>query len=158
MTKIPLSKDVYDAIKAGFSLSEMEVYAFSDNTNKSLKKYLGNPAVAAHPEAFLDGVALRKRVCFIFSADTMTDYNNDIASYDAKAKELNEKYGDIVLTADQVEESGDGAYGLVGNRVVPFAQITTTEFPSGETTVEFPQNDVDNTDAKMLSELEFTEK
>lgn len=156
MKTIPLSKEVYDAIKAGFSLSEMEVYAF-DGSKKSLKKYLEIPAVAAHPEAFLDGVELRRRVCFIFSADTMTDYNNDIASYDAKAKQLNEKYGDIVLTAAQVDESADGAYGLIGSRVVPFARVTTTEFPSGETTVEFPQFDVDNKDAVMFSELEFTE-
>lgn len=156
MTTLPLSKEVYDAIKTGFSLSEMEVYAF-DGTKKSLKKYLEIPAVAAHPEAFLDGVELRRRVCFIFSADTMTDYNNDIASYDAKAKQLNEKYGDIVLTAAQVDESPAGAYGLIGSRVVPFAQVTTTNFPSGETTVEYPRADVEEADAKTLRELEFTD-
>jgi hypothetical protein len=156
MTTLPLSKDVYDAIKAGFSLSEMDVYNM-DGTQKSMKKYLNNPVVAAHTQAFLDGVELRKRVCFIFSADTMSDYNKDIADYDTKAKQLNEKYGDIVLTSAQVKESGDLGYGLVGSRVVPFARVTTTEFPSGKTTVELPRADVETADAKTSSELEFTE-
>lgn len=156
MTTLPLSKEVYDSIKAGFSLSELEVYAVSD-TKKGMEKYLKDPVVAAHPQAFLDGVELRKRVCFIFSADTTTDYNNDIAAYDVKAKQLNEKYGDIVLTAAQVDESPDRAYGLVGYRVVPFARVTTTVFPSEKTTVKMPREDVETADAKTRSELEFTE-
>lgn len=158
MTALPVTKEVYDAIKAGFSLSESEVYAF-DGTKKTMKKYLKDPAVAAHPEAFLDGVTLRKRVCFIFSADSMTDYNNDIAAYDVTAKHLNEKYGDIVLTAAQVDESPNrSAYGLIGSRVVPFARVTTTEFATGKTTVELPQADVAASDAKTSSELEFSEE
>lgn len=156
MTTIPLSKEIYDAIKAGFSLSEMDVYAFNGST-KAMKKYLKNPAVAAHPAAFLDGVQLRRCVCLIFSADTMNDYNRDVADYDVMAKWLNKKYGDIALTAAQVDESKDGAYGLIGSRVVPFAQITRTNFESGETTIEYPRADVEEADAKTLSELEFTE-
>jgi hypothetical protein len=157
MTTLPLPKEVYDAIKAGFALSEMEVYKV-DRTRKSMKEYLKNPVVAAHPEAFLDGVELRKCVCFIFSADTMSDYNKDIADYDAKAEQMNKKYGDIVLTSAQVNESKDMAYGLVGSRVVPFARITTTVFPSGKTTVELPRETVEAADAKTSNELEFTEE
>lgn len=156
MTTVPLSKEVYEAIRTGFSMSEMEVYAF-DGSKKAMKKYLKNPAIAAHPEAFLDGVKLRRRVCFIFSADTMNDYNNDVADYDETAKWLNKKYGDIALTAAQVDESKDGAYGLIGSRAVPFAQVTRTNFESGETTVEYPRADVEEADAKTLSEMEFTE-
>lgn len=156
MTNLPVSKEVYEAIKAGFALSEMEVYAL-DGNKKSLKKYMKIPVVAAHPEAFLDGVALRRCVCFIFSADTTTDYNNDVAAYDSKAKQLNKKYGDIVLTAAQVDESPEAAYGLVGYRVVPFARVTTTEFPSGKTTVKLPRAEVEAADEKVSSELEFTE-
>jgi hypothetical protein len=157
MTVLPLPKEVYDAIKTGFALPEMEVYKV-DGTEKSMKEYLKNPIVAAHPQAFLDGVELRKRVCFIFSADSMTDYNNDIASYDAKAKQLNQKYGDIFLTSAQVNESPDRAYGLVGYRVVPFAQITATEFPSGKITVKTPRANVEAADEATRSQLEFTEE
>lgn len=156
MTNLPVSKEVYEAIKAGFALSEMEVYAL-DGSKKSLKEYMKIPVIAAHPEAFLDGVALRRCVCFIFSADTTTDYNNDVAAYDAKAKQLNKKYGDIVFTAAQVNESRDGAYGLVGSRVVPFARVTTTDFTSGETTVKLLRAPVDAEDDKVSNELKFAE-
>lgn len=157
MTTLPLTKEVYDAIKAGFALSEMEVYKM-DGTKKSMKQYMKIPSVAAHPQAFLDGVALRKCVCFIFSADSMTDYNNDVAEYDAMARWMNKKYGDIALTAAQVDESRDQAYGLVGSRVVPFARVTTTEFPSGKTTVKMPREAVDAADAVITDQLEFAEE
>lgn len=156
MTMLPLTKEIYDAIKAGFALPEMEVYKV-DGTQQSIKQYMQIPSVAAHPQAFLDGVALRKRVCFIFSADSTTDYNNDVADYDDTAQWMNEKYGDIVLTAAQVNESKDQAYGLVGSRAVPFARVTTTEFPSGKTTVKMPRETVDAADAKVTSQLKFAE-
>ena len=157
MTKLPVTREVYEAIKAGFSLSEMEVYRF-ENTEKGMAKYLKNPAVAAHPEAFLDGVTLRERVCLIFSADTMSDYKKDIASYDATATALNRKYGNIVLTSAQVEEAGNLAYGLVGARTVPFTSITTTDFSTGTTTVETPGADIDAADAETSSQLEFADE
>lgn len=156
MTLLPLSKEVYEAIKAGFSLPEMEAYKV-DGTPKSLEKYMEIPSVAAQPEAFLDGVAVRKCVNFIFSADSTTDYNNDIARYDVTVKRLNQKYGDIFLTAAQVDESPDRAYGLAGYRIVPFARITTTVFPSGKTTVETPRADVEAADEATRSQFEFTE-
>lgn len=160
MTNLPVSKEVYEAIKAGFALSEREVYALNC-TKKTLKKYMKEymkiPVVAAHPEAFLDGVALRRCVCFIFSADTTTDYENDVAFYDAEAEQMNKKYGNIVLTAAQVEEAPGQAYGLIGSRAVPFARVTTTEFPSGKTTVKLPRAEVEAADEELSSELKFAE-
>lgn len=156
MTLLPLSKEVYDAITAGFSLPELEAYKV-DGTPKSLEKYIDIPSVAAHTEAFLDGVAVRKCVNFIFSADSTTDYNNDKARYDATVKRLNQKYGDIFLTIAQVDESPERAYGLAGYRVVPFSRITTTVFPSGKNTVETPRANVEAADEAIRSQLEFTE-
>ena len=65
MTTVPLSKEVYEAIRTGFSMSEMEVYAF-DGSKKAMKKYLKNPAIEGYGEELVVVVNICSGGCLFF--------------------------------------------------------------------------------------------
>jgi hypothetical protein len=89
----------------------------------------------------------------VYSAD-LADYKADVAAYDRLAGELNETYGDIVVTSG---EGGPGALGLRAHRIAAWSSIETgTRRDDGtfEVTNEDYFQKVAEEDARTLRELQ----
>jgi len=87
-----------------------------------------------------------------YSSDTIREARERCAEYDEVARELNAKYGEIViLDADAV----DGVLGLRGHRWSPFVSVTTHERQSDgtmSTTFEDLQGKAAEEDSQVRAE------
>lgn len=137
-----IDKETWDALRAGFNLTEMEVWEIGKKGVESIK----DPLLKSHPEAFTDGLDLKKAALFVFSADTQREYEEDTESYDRIATRLNAKYGRVAYLNDE-----STALGLIGERYSPWANLTTVA--DGVTTVTHPRAEVEAEDEIIRREL-----
>jgi len=152
MQERTISKMEFEALVRGFTVSEREGW-----DRVSPEEYSHFPAVLAYPEAFSTGVELKSRVNMVISADSTSDYNNDIAAYDRMVNELNEKYGRVAILSDEIDRQSPG-YGIIGYRFSPWKQITVTTYRKGvgqDVAVEFPATAVAMEDEKIRQEMDL---
>lgn len=150
MQERKISKMEFEALVRGFTVTEREAW-----DKVSPEEYSQFPAVFAYPEIFAEGVELKARVNMVVSADSTNDYNNDIAAYDKKVTELNEKYGRVAILSEEIERQSPG-YGIIGYRFSPWKQITVTTYRKGkaqDVAVEFPATAVQMEDEKIRQEM-----
>lgn len=141
----------FEALLLGFSVPERDTYR-----GAKWQDYSDIVVVRENPEAFEDGLALKKSVLRVMTADSMTDYNNDCSDYDDGVVKLNAKYGAIAYTTTEIDALETHGYGLIGHRFTTFGDvITTTYSKDGENTVEIMNiaDDVAAEDAKIRGEM-----
>ena len=144
-----LNPAVQEALLVAMDMSERDFWKLDreyseDNIDAREAIEAQYPIVAVETEAFRDGMSLRLKMLMVFSADSETDYRNDIEAYDAEAERLNHRYGNIVVPA--VEARKTEAWGYIHSRKTPFGVVyTETKLKDGtsETSVEYPQAKID---------------
>lgn len=135
---------VREALHAGFMVPEMATW--NDDDGKKVEAYMTDVA-HAHPEAFRDGLNLKKRAVFVFTADHQSDFERDIEKYDAVVNLLNEKYGKVAIPYSEARESKPLALGIIGHRYCPWGSVTIQN-NKGDFSVEFPAETVAMEDEK----------
>lgn len=156
MQERKISQMEFEALVRGFTVTESEGWK-----GVSPEEYSHFPAVLAYPEAFSDGVRLKKRVNMIVSCDSSSEFERDKASYDNCVNELNEKYGRVAILTGEMGQGSSG-YGIIGYRFSPFKSVTTTTYTltkdgkrETEVSVSFPQTEVEMEDEKVRKEMGF---
>ncbi len=114
-----LSEDLRRSFLAGYALEEMDMHRLR-NDSKKLEEVAARYPV---PDAFIAGLGLLDRVIFVYSSDTVSQYQDSIERYDKFAAALNSKYGDIVLASD--DHDAGIALGLSGYRRSAFSTVET---------------------------------
>lgn len=151
MENLKISRMEFESLAQGFCVSESEGW-----NDVSPEEYSHIFAVATYPEAFSDGVRLKKKVNMVISADSNSDYINDVAAYDRTVNELNDKYGRVAVLSTELKTPSDG-YGIIGYRFSPWASITTVEFTGKErkeeVSVEFPSTEADMENERVRKEM-----
>lgn len=116
MTIFELDEELRSSFLAAYDMEEHAVLALRD---AELRLMAAEQPV---PEAFEDGIRLRRAMVAVYSADRQSEYETDKANYDRIATEINDTYGDIVVpTAESVQ----GVLGLRGHRISPVSSVTT---------------------------------